>query len=209
MSAIPSLAQQSPAHTWFMQNLTEIQSRSRACLSRVPSRFRDDAMAEVIANVFKASVSAQRRGVLARITPFRCVLYAVKQYHQGRRMAGYTSTDVMSEAAQAKGRCTVVPLSTIVPDENKRPMPLSETLADQRQDNSPPEQVRRNMDYPEILEREQVGYKARRVFAHLTEDRTLGCGMAIARELRVSPGRICQFKQQLAQALARHDYATA
>jgi hypothetical protein len=199
---------QSPAHTWFMQNLPEIQSRSRACLSRLPGHQREEALAEVTAAIFKASVSAERNGVLARITPFHAVVYAVKHYRQGRRLAGYSSTDVMSDATQIKGRCKVVSLESAAPRESgdRHSLTLAETLADRRQDNSPFEQVRQNMDYPSILRNERVSRKARKVFMVLTQDRTLGHGQRMACELKVTPGRVTQLKGELAEALARHDY---
>ncbi len=201
---------QSPAHQWFTNNLPEIQSRSRACLSRLPHNYREEAMAEVMGAVFKAGVHAQRNGVLAKITPYHAVVYAVKQFRQGRRMAGYTTTDVLSEATQAKGRCKVVSLSSLDPDEleNGRPVTLAETLADQRQDCNPYEQVRQNLDYPGILRQERVSRKARKVFKALTKDRSTGQGLRLAMDLKVSPGRICQLKEELAKVLAKHDYAT-
>jgi hypothetical protein len=200
---------QSPAHTWFMQHLPEIQSRSRACVSRLPRHQRDDAMAEVVGSVFKASVHAERNGVLARITPFHAVVYAVKHYRQGRRMAGYSSTDVMAEATQIKGRCKVVSLASVPEESKDGSMTLAETLADRRQDNSPFEQVRQNMDYPSILRKERVSRKARKIFGLVATDRSTGQGERIAMALRMSPGRVCQLKSQLAEALAKHDYAPA
>jgi hypothetical protein len=199
---------QSPAHAWFMENLPEIQSRSRACLSRLPRHQREEAMAEVVGSVFKASVHAERNGVLARITPFHAVVYAVKHYRQGRRMAGYSSTDVMSEATQIKGRCKVVSLSS-VSETGDSPLTLSETLADRRQDNNPFEQVRKNLDYPAILRKEKVSRKARKIFSLVAADRSLGQGERIATALRMSPGRVCQLKTQLAEALAKYDYVPA
>ena len=198
------------AHNWFMQNLPEIQSRSNACLSRLSGERREDAQAEIIGAAFKATVHAERNGVLGNITAFHVVTNALKQCRQGRRMAGYTTTDVMSEATQLKGRCKVLSLSepTARKSGERQCLPLSETLADRRQDNNPLEQVRRNLDYPEILRQEHVSPKARKVFKSLTRDRTTGHGLRLAHELMVSPGRITQLKGELAEALRRHDYTT-
>ena len=94
----------SPAHAWFMSNLPEIQSRSNACFARLTPDRRQEAQAEVAAVVFKAVDSAARRGVIARITPFHLVNNAARQFREGRRITGSSSTDVMAEATQRKGR---------------------------------------------------------------------------------------------------------
>ena len=44
----------------------------------------------------------RRRGTLHRVTPFHAVVFATKQFWQGRRVAGFTSTDAMAEATAAK-----------------------------------------------------------------------------------------------------------
>jgi len=208
MSALPRLVSSSPAQSWFTRNLPEIQSRSRACLSRVRPDQRDDALAEVMGVVYKTSVNAQKRGVLAKITPFHAVDFAVRQYRQGRRMGGYSSTDVTSEATQRLGRSRVVSLSDLLPRDREtgHPMAISEVLADRRRNNSPYEQARQNMDYPGILRQERVSRKARKVFKLLTQVRGQGAGLVMAHTLRLSPGRICQLKDQLATALAKHGY---
>lgn len=58
------------AQDWFLDHLPEIKSRARACFSRLRAEDRDEAVAEVVANVYTSCASAARRGVLARITPF-------------------------------------------------------------------------------------------------------------------------------------------
>ena len=62
------------------------------------------------------------------------------------------------------------------------------------------------MDYAHILKREKVSAKAREVFRLLSA--VHGCGQVkqIAQALKVSPGRVCQLKSELARALARHGY---
>ena len=211
MSALSSLAGSTPAHRWFAQNLPEIQSRARACLARLHPAQREEALAEVMGAVFTTSVHAHRRGTLAKITPFHAVNFAAKHYRAGRRLAGTSSTDVMSEATQIQGRCQVVSLSSIAEHnaETGRPLPYSEVLADRRQDNNPLEKVRQNMDYPLILRQERMSRQARKVFRLLAEVRGRGANTVIAHELKVSPGRVSQIKDQLAEALARHDYRPA
>ena len=208
MSAIPKVSFPSLAHSWFSKNLPEIQSRSRACLSHLRPEQREEAMSEVLGVVFKTCVNAHKRGVLGRVTPFHAVVFTVKQYRAGRRMAGYSSTDVTSEATQIKGRSKVVSLSSVVDQDQETGcwLPLAKVLADRRQDNNPYEHVRQNLDYPSILRTERVSRKARKVFRMLAEVRGPGAGLMIAHDLKVSPGRVCQLKYELADALSRHDY---
>ena len=104
MQLLHPAVQVSPAHDWFMNNLSEIQHRSRAGFSRLHAEEREEAMAEVIGTVFQAGVNAAKRGVLHRITPRLAVIFAMRHYRQGRRLAGYSSTDVSSPATQIKGR---------------------------------------------------------------------------------------------------------
>ena len=208
MSAIPSVVSRSPAHVWFAQNMPEIQSRARACLSHMRPEQREEATAEILGAVFKTSVNAAKRGMLGNITPFHAVVFALKQYRAGRRLAGTSSTDVLAESTQIKGRVKVVSLESIAEHDKEtgRPLPLSEVLADRRQDNNPYEHARQDLDYPAILRTERVSRKARKVFRLLCEVRGQGAGLVIAHELRVSEGRVTQLKDQLADALARHDY---
>jgi hypothetical protein len=59
-----------PACDWFLNNLDEIRSRAGACLCRLRPERREDAVAEVVAVVFCATVRAARRGVLGNVTAF-------------------------------------------------------------------------------------------------------------------------------------------
>jgi hypothetical protein len=203
---------QSPAHVWFLKNLPEIRSRARACLVGLRADDREEAMAEVTAAVFKATVHASARGTLDRVTPYCAVVFAVCQYRQGRRMAGYTSTDVLSDAARVLQRVQVTSLeSPVVTPRRSRFVEcadtLAETLADRRMDGDPSEQARLNIDYPAIFAAEKVSRRARQLFRLLSEVRGWGCANRMAEILKVSPGRVSQLKKQLADALATHGYA--
>ena len=207
----PSVASSS-ANLWFMNNYAEIQSRSKACFCRLTPDRRQEAEAEVLATVFKATASAAKRGTLNRLTPFHLVSYAVQQQRVGRRMAGSSSTDVLSDLTRIKRGTRVISLSQPAMGSDNyegHRSSLAEMLSDRRVDRSPFEQVRQNLDYPEILKREQVSKKAKEVFRLLAVVRGRGQNQTIARMLRVSPGRICQLKGKLAKALAKHQYGPA
>ena len=197
-------AASSAANDWFMQNLAEIQSRSRAVFARLTPERREDAIAEVMANVYQASESAARRGVLARITPFYCVTFAAKHYRKGRRIAGYSSTDATSEATRVKGRAHVVSIESA--DQHDSSLSVAETLADKHIDQRPLEQVRVNLDYQTIFRREKVSKKAREVFRLMSATRGRGANTEIAAELHVTPGRVSQIKAELARALEKYGY---
>jgi hypothetical protein len=214
MQSSHSAVVESPAHAWFLGHLPEIRSRCRAALTRLRAESREEATAEVTAAVFKAAVHAARNGTLGRVTPYHAVAFAVRQFRQGRRVAGYSSTDVTSEAAQAKGRAKVSALPAGDGRDAGAPAgacrgSLSDELADRRRHADPYEQARQNLDYPQILERERVSAKAKALFGMLSAARGRGRGMQIARALNVSEGRVSQLKQQLAEALTKHEYAPA
>jgi hypothetical protein len=83
---------------------------------------------------------------------------------------------------------------------------LAETLADRHADQQPFEQARVNIDYPAIFRQERVSKKARQVFRMLSAVRGYGNGLEIAAALKISPGRVCQLKDELARALEKHGY---
>lgn len=201
---------ESSAHRWFAVHRIEIESRIKACFCRINDNELEEATAEVLANVYKAIDSAARRGVLGNVTPYHLVVYAVKHFWQGRRMAGYSTTDVMSEATRRRGRVTVMSMSSPIGHNSDEDTPtLAEVLADRGDDADPFEATRRNRDYGDIFDNEGISMKARRTFDMLSADRGLGCGMRIARALGVSSGRVTQLKDELAAALGRHGYGPA
>ena len=157
-----------------------------------------------MAHVYQASESAARRGVLAKINPYQAVVYATKHYRKGRRIGGYSSTDVSSEATRVKGRVHVVSLES--PDENDPRMSVAEMLADRHTDQRPLERVRVNFDYRAIFRREKVSKKAREVFRLMSATRGYGANAEIAAQLGVTPGRISQMKTELATALEKYGY---
>jgi hypothetical protein len=82
---------------------------------------------------------------------------------------------------------------------------LADVLADSRED-APIENVRRNLDYPAIFDKEQVSPKGRRVFEFLAESHGAGSQKELARELKVVPSRVTQIKRELAACLSQHGY---
>jgi len=201
-SSAPCGKAPSTACAWFAEHAAELASRLRVAFHRLAPEARAEAAADCTARIWEWLLSAERRGTLHRVTPFRLVTYARASWFVGRRFVGMSSTDVMGEAAGWRGRVNVVSL-----DDGATPeLSPSETIPDKRSGGNPFEDVRRNCDYPYILEADRVSAKARRAFALLAQ--TMGGlkNLELAAELGVSPGRATQLKTRLADALARHDY---
>ncbi len=204
--SIPDSQVSQEANAWLLTHRDELESRARANFSRLGSERRDEAIAEVMAVTLAAALSAVRRGRLHKLTPFWCVIFASRQWRQGRRFAGYSSTCVMSEAAMIKRGIKVTSLEAI--DEgadDEAYISLDESLAD-RNAEDPFDVVRRNEDYPAIMDMEGVSPKARRTLTFLAENQGGSRQLDLAAELKVSPGRITQLKGELAAALAKYDY---
>ena len=195
------------ANRWLEENLAELTGRASACFARTDPDRREEAVAEITATSVAAAHSAARRGTLARLTANWCVIFGVRRFKSGRRFAGSSSRCVMSERTQALGRSKVESIHAMVPGDApyRAAIPLAEALADRRAED-PYDIVRREYDYTIILGLERVSVKAKDTFCFLAETHGAGQQLELAATLRVSGGRISQLKQELAEALAKHDY---
>jgi len=194
--------------SWFDRHLAELMSRCNAYFHFLPAIEREEAVAETLASVYMYTLRSAGRGKLRNLTPYTLVLFFGKLCRAGRRMAGFKSTDAMSEAALRRGHHQVHSLGEAIPirtDVGRRVAPLWQILADRRED-SPLENVRKEIDYTEILQKEKVGAKGRRVLEFLCENHGQGSQKELAGELGVSPGRVTQIKGELAACLTRHGY---
>ena len=207
-AVLNSKPQSSVVHAWFDSNLAELTHRCNFEFRRLPFVDREEAVAETIAAIFQHAARAAVRGKLRRLTPYTLVLFFGRLCRAGRRMAGFTSTDVFSETPARRRHHAIIPLhemARIQTDCGEKVVKLSDVLADPRED-SPMENARRNIDYPEILRREHVGVQGRRVFEFLATTHGDGRQKDLASELGISAGRVTQIKGQLAACLARHEY---
>lgn len=206
---IPSQCPRTAAHVWYEAHLPELTRRCRAFTYRLPSFVREEAQAEILAGILVYLLSAERRGKLHAVTPFSLVSFYGRAFCDGRRVAGSSRSDVMSSAAQRRRGFRVVSLETMELDPSGDGfVRLADVLADSKADR-PPENVRRDIDYPEILDRQQASPKARRVFEFLCETACAGKQVELAAELGVSPPRITQLKGELADRLAEEGYFPA
>ena len=210
MTAVTTtVTHQSPAarqaNQWLEQNHAELLSRACANTYGRDAERRDEVVAEILAMSVGAVHSAARRNVLDHVTPFWAVKFATRQISEGRRFAGTNSKCVMSEAAKVRRGIRLVSLDQEAHHSNGSSPAMANELPGK--DNTDPfDCVRRANDYVDIFKTESVSAKAKKVFQFLVETNGTGKQIDLAAELMVSPGRITQLKQQLADALARHDY---
>ena len=198
----------SPAHAWFEQHLPELQSRARVFVRRLPPGRRQDAKAEILAQIWRYVLSASRRGKLALLTPFTLISFFGRSYVAGRRFCGASSGDALSEAGQVRHGFRVLSIQqhrVVRTRDGFARLPLSEILADRRVPD-PQEDCRRDLDYPSILVRQKASRRARQLFARLAASHGAARGVDLARELHVSPPRIVQLKHELARHLAAEGY---
>jgi hypothetical protein len=209
MSSLAAPIRPTAAHQWFEQRLPELVSRCQAFMRCVPRAEREEAQAEVLAQSFRYVVGAEQRGKLHRLTPFTLVSFFGRSYRAGCLMTGSHPKDVLSQAARIKNGHKIFSLQTPDPAALRKQQQvqasLADTLADRKADR-PLENVRRDLDYSDILDREAANRKVRRVFHFFCETAGQGPQIELARELGVSPPRVCQLKAQLADMLAAHDY---
>lgn len=183
-------------------------SRCHGYFHFLPPIEQEEAEQETLAAIVQYVTRAAERGKLQRLTPYTLIVFFGRLCKAGRPMTGFKSTDAMSETAQRRGHHRVCSLSQprrIRTDRGERVARLSEVLSDSRED-SPFEHARRDIDFPEILAKEQVGPKGRRVFQFLGETHGAGSHKELARELGVAASRVSQIKSELAVCLTRHGY---
>ena len=209
MQAVASVGSgDSTIHAWFDRHLVELTRRCHIHFRFLPSIEREEAVAETVAAAVQYVIRAASRGKLQRLTLGALVWFFGRSCREGRQMAGFKATDAMSEAARRRHHHQVLSFNQpclVHTDRGARIARLSEVLADQRE-NSPYDNVRRDLDYADILDKERVNLKGRRVFRFLAECHGQGDHRALARELGVTPGRVSQLKSQLAKCLGRHGY---
>ena len=99
LSVLPS-APPTTAHAWFSENLTELTRRAQAFARRFPRRPGDDAVADILGQIFRYSLSAATRGKLALLTPFTLVSFFGRAYASGRRLDGTDTRDLLSPTPQ-------------------------------------------------------------------------------------------------------------
>ena len=190
--------------------LPQIQQRSLRHFSYLDSDAQAEAVQDCIGQAWMMYVSATARGKASATsskglaTPCSLTLYANRLFDSGRRFAGTSSTDAMADGTRVAGRAVVASLDAYAADPDG--YDLADVLADRRLDNRPLERVRVDHDYRFIIKNSSLSPRANQVWRHLLKDWGPGHVTRIAKRLKVSPGRVCQAKTELAGALESWDY---
>ena len=189
----------------YLAMLPELQKLSWLRHRYLPPDERQEAQAECYAWSWSWCLSAAARGKLDELNPRMLTLYALKMWRVGRRFAASASSDVLSPAARVSGRVHVASLDACNREDSDHPATLGMTLSDSRH-LRPEELARINVDYRVALRRPSVPRKGRRLFGHLVRDNSFGHARRIARQMKISPPRICQLKEKLRGALESIGY---
>ena len=194
------------ANRWLVTHYDELVRRAKVRFARLNPEAREEAVAEALAFVTTSVHAAARNGNLHRLCPATCIHYAARQFHRGRRVAGYTSRCPLSEAGRHQHDHRVLSLDQPCGDEDDD-FDLHMMVPDARADD-PSDGPRRRLDIPHLLDREHVSAKARATFRYLAETHGNGPQTVLAKMLGVTPARITQLKRELAAALATDGYAS-
>ena len=151
--------------------------------------------------------SAAQRGKLHRLSPSTCIFYSAKQIKGGRKAAGYSATDALSEARRLKHGVCVTSLDSGIDVGGDKQVSLHEALAD-RDAEQPVEVVRREHDLGLALSSGKVSTKARQVFVALAESAGKLKQKELAMALGITPARVTQLKRELGGVLASFGYTS-
>ncbi len=162
--------------------LPEIEDRSRRHYSRCKPELRDERVQESLCQAWKIYDSAVRRGNY-RFTPCTLAWYANRAVDEGRRLAGYTTTDALD-------RHRGVSLDDLDGDGMDR---VARMLADRQLPIL--EQVRVIVDYPPFLE--SLPERERDIVRMLAEG-WKRC--EIAARVGVTPARVTQILAEVADS---------
>lgn len=198
-----------PENVFALSYLPAITERSRLHYSKLDPDAREEAVQDCVCEAWIMYQSAARRGKASSAskegaaTPATLARYSNRSYDSGRRFCGSSSTDVMADGTRQTGRSTVHTLGRRKEDDEHD---MAGVLADPRIDTQPLERVRVNHDYPFMIEMSPLSRRARQVWKCLLSDWGPGHVVRIAKRLKVSPGRVCQAKEELAKAFEAWDY---
>ncbi len=162
--------------------MPEIESRSRRHFWHLRGAARDEAVAESVAQAWGLYRSAIARGN-HRFTPYSLTWFANRAVDSGRRFAGYKKSDALDHGAIGFDALDAEGQSRIARALIQRQTPVFD-------------QVRITIDWPEFL-RSDLGERE----AWMTDELAAGSTRSeIARELGLSPGRVTQMFDGVAEA---------
>ena len=169
----------------FLLVLPAVRNHAQHAFRRLQRFEREEALQEVLVQVYIACVRLTAQGEQARAYPSALARFAIARYREGRRAAQPTcSRDVLSEARRSQPGCQVAHLSsqpegwqTAVADDSRTPIP---------------DQVSFRLDFPVWLH--SLSSRQRRMVRTLTLGYSTG---EAARRHRVTAARVSQIRREL------------
>ena len=143
----------------------------------------DDVIQELAGFALENYTSLVRRSKETYYTPI--AKYAIKRYREGRRFAGTNTTDILSEQAQALGRCDTCQLSQFDDEQNFM----------QDQHASVADAVQMSIDYADWVAKQPARDQA--IIRDLPYGYTTG---DVASKYGVSAARISQYRKRYANS---------
>lgn len=181
------------AQEHFLEILPHTQRIAGSAFSHLDPESREEALAEATAMAWQNHLHCQQAGKSPRAGSI--AHYAVQKVKAGRRVAGTSSTDVLSPRTQQLGRSRLLRTGRRAEDDGRGP---TVPLIGRRTWMRPARRARVELDYPEFLFRPEVTAQERKVFKLLAKGYS---GVEIAGKLGGSPPRVFQVKSSLGEKL--------
>jgi len=171
--------------------LPTIRSYAKNAFGHMDAESREDAVAEVIANVVVAFVRLVQRGKAKQAFPTVLTHYAISQFRDGRRVGNhFRINEVLSWHAQHKKKFFVERLDHRDEDTGEWCEAIVEDCR-----TPVPDQVAFRIDFPRWLT--LLSARNRRIAAALAVGNSTSL---VAKRFKLSPGRISQLRGELYQS---------
>ncbi len=189
----------------FAQMLPKMTAFAHFRFSALNLEERYEAVQETIALAWLNYSNARPKGKTLNASTL--IHYAALSVASGRKFAGSSSTDVLSEETQIKGRATVEHFGKPPANSDDLGKPVEydgawgkyqDALINRRQWERPFEHVRIKLDYQAFFNRGEASEDEKSVFRMLSKGFTTS---DMADQIGVSSPRICQLKNSLGRKL--------
>jgi RNA polymerase sigma factor (sigma-70 family) len=172
----------------FSSMLPTIHRYARRAFRHLPVTEQEEAVQEAIANACVAYARLVQQGRCERAFPTVLARFAIAQVRDGRKVGTSINTrDIMSKRAQQRHGFTVERLDRF---DHRGEQWIEAIVPDSRTPIA--DQVWFRIDFPEWLRR--LSRRDRRVALELAEGNSTS---DVARQFRLSPGRVSQLRRQL------------
>ena len=174
-------------HKRLVAMLPTVRRNARLAFRRLDAESREDAVAEVIANVTAAFARLVKLGKAHLAFPTVLTRYAISQFRDGRRVGNrFRISEVLSRHAQRKKRFLVERLDHRQKDTGE----WNEAIVEDSR-TPVPEQVAFRIDFPRWLA--QLTRRNRKIAEALSLGNTTS---EVAKRFEMSAGRISQLRKE-------------